>query len=204
MHGSLVVLILLVLAFPFAIAGYGIWDLRNEQRYANPPPAVLPKTFRSDRLLILPWFALASFFLTLSLLLLAIGYLDGPWDRGLGNIMIGLLLLGPSAWYSWQHGYRMVRPDTLTLSEQGIAYRSLGGVRRWPWQELSGADNESIGYRDVFAPDLYLVLEGGYTENLGNLWSGPFGMPAAQYLARILRATIAARRDQPMTAQLSG
>jgi hypothetical protein len=202
-----IVLFLVTICFPLLVAGLGIVGVRNDQKYADPAAATLPVTFRSSRLRVLMWFVPATGGLILALMLLALGVQDGAWQGGMTATAMGLALLLPSARYFGWSGYRLVQPDTLMLCDQGIVYRSFGKRERWPWREVIDADCDLIIYKPSFRnpggtsfSKLHLVLEGGYRQMLGNFWWAPFGLQNANYMSKILRATIAAHKAQPIIA----
>lgn len=206
--------ILALMAFLTVILGITLYamvkNFGKKDLPESPPPPVLPVTFTSARSMVLPF----AVFMTFLAVVMAAGTILVIWEwppPGFESpVGFLLLLLGSTAALSWgaySYVVRMLLPDMLTLSTEGLWCRVGGKIRQWSWPEIADAKVFFTGR----SPPVVLVLqqnERGVSPQvlLGNMWPPLSSRGSAERdMVDVIRAVLAQRNGgQPITAQPSG
>jgi hypothetical protein len=178
------------------------------------PSSALPVQFSADRLLAaiwgLPALVAALFMLTMAVVTL---------DAGIHHPFFLLLMLaspGVIGWVGWRLGHNVIWPDRLFLTEKGLTLKTFRHERFWRWDQIADAHpgtgrllSDVVIILNADDPGRVNFVRLGILRNaraisLGMMWQSPFGTRASVMISGVIRATLAARQCQPITAQLSG
>jgi hypothetical protein len=138
-----------------ALALFAGW-MAAGRRFTAPVTADNTVTIHSSRLFCLLY---AAFFGMIGLVFLLIGIdfllfqsdedIGGPVIRlvaGFAVLMAGSLLLLLAKAYA----IRLIVPDYVQVSENGVESRSAGRIRKWPWSDIAGAHRALVAGGPIF------------------------------------------------------